>query len=191
MNSDFDMDNKLNFEILNIKTDGPNNIYNKILDGTVKLTDEILVLLIILNITEYCETYSDLYNTAYESINNDNTIIREMYYSFYYSVIPQTECYNVMTNCYIYWLYKLCVSENEIDNNEIITNNFLLKYKSLQLKFLIKKLFNYDTEFVDNKLFINCKNNNITNNNIKIGQDTYNLFVETCAKLHNGDYNNL
>ena len=179
INDDFDINTKFNFvDIENIDNkSNPNNIYNKILTGTIQLTDDILILLIILNITEKCETYLDLYNNAYNSINYDNTIINQIYFSFYSSINPLSGCNNLIYNLNLYWLYRLCVSDTEFEIYDYLINNFKIKYKKLQIKCHIKELFNYDIDLLENNIHFNRNNN-------------YNLFVDTCKKIHNGYYNN-
>jgi hypothetical protein len=187
--AEFDINSKFNFENISkfIDKSNTNNIYNKILNGTINLTDDILILLIILNITSYCDTYLDLYNNAYNSINCDNTIINEIYNSFYFSVIPMNICDNIINDINLYWLYKLCIPENESIN--YLKNDFNIKYKNLQIKYQIKKLFNYNIDLVENNIpFVS--NNDIIKDNIIIANYTYNLFVDTCKKIKDGYYNN-
>ena len=209
-------DDIINSYITNISNS--NNIYNKILDGRIELTDDIIFLLIIINLDCYYyesnTSYSDLYYIIYDLINDDNDFIDELCWDFYLSFIKINEtntCYPIFIDNNLEWLNNLFCGSDNLDKFKTIDDEFKEKYKYLQIKNRIKLFFNYDIKLINKNIeptnqSTNQSINESTNqsntisyrffiihaNNCKSHHDKiFNIFSKTCENYNNGNYKKL
>jgi hypothetical protein len=174
-----------------INESNSNNIFNKILNKEIPLTNDIIFLLIIISLpTEFFvnTTYKEMYYNIYNLIYYKNYFINNIYWNFYNSEFYKNNCYNIIKNCNLEWLYKLCI----FDNFNNLEKNFNDKYNSLNIENKIKTLFNYEMEFLNNNIIYDNKYLQLYIKNSKEKHDkTFNIYIETCTKYCNGFYKNL